>query len=64
LVDKLFKVVNGKTSQGVYNIYGEEVIQKELNLLLKNIGDIDFSIVSYNNWTTDKEKNELIVQYF
>lgn len=64
LVDKLFKVVNGKTSQGVYNIYGEEVISKGTKFTLKNIGDIDFSIVSYNNWTTDSEKNALIVNIF
>ncbi len=64
LIDKLFRVGNGKTSQGVYNIYGEEVISKGTKFTLKNIGDIDFSIVSYNNWTTDKEKNELIVQIF
>jgi DNA-directed RNA polymerase subunit beta len=64
LVDKLFKVVNGKTSQGVYNIYGEEVISKGTKFTLKNIGDIDFSIVSYNNWTTDSEKNALIVSIF
>ncbi len=64
LIDKLFKVVNGKTSQGVYNIYGEEVISKGTKFTLKNIGDIDFSIVSYNNWTTDSEKNALIVSIF
>jgi len=64
LVEKLFKVVNGKTSQGVYNIYGEEVISKGTKFTLKNIGDIDFSIVSYNNWTTDQDKNSLIVQIF
>ncbi len=64
LVEKLFKVVNGKTSQGVYNIYGEEVISKGTKFTLKNIGEIDFSIVSYNNWTTDAEKNSLIVQIF
>jgi DNA-directed RNA polymerase subunit beta len=64
LVEKLFKVVNGKTSQGVFNIYGEEVIPKGTKFTLKNIGDTDFTIVSYNNWTTDKEKNELIVQIF
>jgi len=64
LVDKLFRVVNGKTSQGVYNIYGEEVIPKGTKFTLKNIGDADFTVVSYNNWTTDKEKNELIVQIF
>jgi len=64
LIDKLFRVVNGKTSQGVYNIYGEEVVAKGTKFTLKNIGDADFSIVSYNNWTTDKEKNDLIVQIF
>ncbi len=64
LVEKLFKVVNGKTSQGVYNIYGEEAVAKGTKFTLKNITDIDFTIVSYNNWTTDSEKNALIVKIF
>jgi DNA-directed RNA polymerase subunit beta len=35
LVEKLFLIVNGKTSQGVMNDLGEEVLQKVKNTLKK-----------------------------
>lgn len=64
LVDKLFQVVNGKTSQGVMNVYGEELIPKGTKFTNKNLSDLDFANVNANNWTTDKEKNDLINKIF
>ena len=61
LLDKLYKVVNGKTSAGVQNVYYEDVIPKGTKFTLKNLATIDFTTtVSYNNWTSDAGKNELI----
>ena len=60
LLEKLFKVVSGKTSSGVQNVYYEDVIPKGTKFTLKNLESIDFATVSYNNWTTDADKNELI----
>jgi DNA-directed RNA polymerase subunit beta len=60
LLEKLYKVVSGKTSSGVQNVYYEDVIPKGTKFTLKNLASIDFSTVSYNNWTTDAEKNQLI----
>ena len=60
LLEKLFKVVSGKTSSGVQNVYYEDVIPKGTKFTLKNLASIDFATVSYNNWTTDADKNELI----
>ena len=34
MVEKLFAIVNGKTSQGVQNDLGEEVFQKEKSIRL------------------------------
>ena len=34
MVEKLFAIVNGKTSQGVQNDLGEEVLPREKNILL------------------------------
>jgi DNA-directed RNA polymerase subunit beta len=62
LVQKLFKVVNGKTSQGVYNNYQEELIPKGTKFTIKNLTGIDYQNVNYHNWTTDEDKNVLIVR--
>ena len=60
LEDKLFILVNGKTSQGVKDYYGGDIIPKGVKFTLKQIQEIDFLTVNPNKWTTDKEKNDLI----
>jgi len=62
LVEKLFGLLSGKTSQGVINVYNEELIPKGTKFTMKNISDLDYSNVNANNWTTDAEKNELVRQ--
>jgi DNA-directed RNA polymerase subunit beta len=60
LIDKLFILVNGKTSQGVKDYYGTEIIPKGTKFSLKMLQDIDYVHVNANKWTTDKTKNETI----
>ncbi|MFL5752785.1 MAG: DNA-directed RNA polymerase subunit beta, partial [Bacteroidia bacterium] len=60
LVDKLFVLVNGKTSQGVYNSLKEEVITKGTKFTQKLLEKLDFLEVNPSNWTTDKDKNDQI----
>jgi len=60
LEDKLFILVNGKTSQGVKDYYGGEVIQKGVKFTLKQLQEIDYLTVNPQKWTTDSDKNELI----
>jgi DNA-directed RNA polymerase subunit beta len=60
LVEKLFSVLSGKTSQGVFNVYNEELIPKGTKFTMKNLNDIDFTHINANNWTTDADKNELV----
>ena len=62
LVKKLFQLVGSKTSQGVYNMYSEELIPKGTKFTQKNLLSIDYSNVNYHNWTSDDEKNELVVR--
>ena len=62
LVDKLLVLVSGKTSQGVYNNYKEEVVSKKVKFTQKVLLGIDYSIVNPNKWTADKDKNDLIKQ--
>jgi DNA-directed RNA polymerase subunit beta len=60
LVEKLFGILSGKTSQGVLNVYGEEMIPKGTKFTMKNLNDVDYTNVNATNWTTDSEKNEVI----
>ena len=60
LNDKLFILVNGKTSQGVKDYYNVDVIPKGTKFTIKMLQDIDYINVNPNKWTTDKNKNEII----
>jgi DNA-directed RNA polymerase subunit beta len=62
LAEKLFTVLSGKTSQGVFNVYNEELIPKGTKFTLKNLTEIDYTHINVNNWTTDADKNELVKQ--
>jgi DNA-directed RNA polymerase subunit beta len=60
LVDKLFSLINGKTSQGVKDYLGVDLISKGTKFTQKILQELDYNTVNPNKWTTDKEKNELI----
>ncbi|MBK5285052.1 MAG: DNA-directed RNA polymerase subunit beta, partial [Bacteroidia bacterium] len=62
LVDKLFILVSGKTSQGITDIYKEVVVQKGVKFTQKTLADINYETINPAKWTTDKEKNDLIKQ--
>jgi len=62
LVDKLFTLVNGRTSQGVTNILGEEVVAKGTKFTQKILERIDYTEINPVNWTSDKDKNISIEQ--
>ena len=60
LVDKLFSIVNGKTSQGVINHLKEEVIPKGAKFTQKALEKLDYTETNPDNWTTDKDVNNEI----
>jgi len=60
LVDKLFILVNGKTSQGVFDNLSQEIVPRGVKFSQKMLSEIDYMNVNPNKWTTDKAKNELI----
>lgn len=62
LVDKLFILVNGKTSQGVKDYLNVDVIPKGSKFTLKQLQEVDFLNVNPSKWTTDKKKNDQIKQ--
>ncbi len=60
LVDKLFILVNGRTSQGVKSYLNVEVVPKGVKFTQKLLQEIDFMNINPNKWTTDKERNETV----
>ncbi len=64
MVDKLFILINGKTSQGVKDYLNVDVIAKGVKFTQKVLQDIDFLNINPNKWTTDKDKNHVIKDLF
>ncbi|RLD81587.1 MAG: DNA-directed RNA polymerase subunit beta [Bacteroidetes bacterium] len=62
LTEKLTVLVSGKTSQGVTNNFKEVQIPKKSKFTQKALSAIDYITVNPSKWTTDKAKNELIIQ--
>jgi DNA-directed RNA polymerase subunit beta len=62
LFSKLEKLLDGQTSAGVTNHYGEVVIGKNAKFTGKAIKSIDYTTVNPLNWTTDEKMNDLVNQ--
>ena len=60
LIDKLMTLTNGKTSQGVKDYLGIEVIPKGAKFTQKSLAEIDYTAIQVSKWTTDAAKNDLI----
>jgi len=61
LIEKLFTIVNGKTSQGVQNDLGEEVLPKGKKFTLKMLNAVeDYAHLTGGTWTTDDDTNRAI----
>ncbi len=60
LIAQLLVILNGKVSNGVYTNHREELIPKKVKFTAKTLKAIDYTEVSPNKWTTDKETNALI----
>ncbi|MDX6747886.1 DNA-directed RNA polymerase subunit beta [Polaribacter sp. PL03] len=60
LIEKLFTLISGKTSQGVFNDLGEEVLPKGKKYTLKMLNSVDDYVHLTGSWTTDKELNDLV----
>ncbi len=60
LLDKLFILVNGKTSQGVKDANGVEVIGKGAKFTMKQLQDLNYENINPTKWTTDKQKNDQV----
>ena len=62
LVEKLLVLTEGKTSAGVKDFLGTDLISKNSKFTLERLRDIDYTLVQLEKWTTDEDKNKLIKQ--
>ena len=60
LLQKIWKIVEGKTSNGVFNLFKEELIGKGSKFTKKALADVDYDNVNPMNWTKDDEVNDMI----
>ena len=60
LIDKMYKLIGGKSSAGVMNHYSEEVVSKGTKFTQKNISEMDFSALNTSGWTSKDEINTAI----
>ncbi|MEZ4758125.1 MAG: DNA-directed RNA polymerase subunit beta [Flavobacteriales bacterium] len=62
LIDKMMLLLNGQSSNGVFNKYKEEQIKKGVKFSAKVLQAIDFITVDPTEWTADKRTNDLVRQ--
>ena len=60
LINKLMVLTEGKTSQGVKDFLGADIIAKGAKFTPGALKDIDFDTVNLSKWTADAHANELI----
>jgi len=62
LSEKLSVLIKGRTSQGIKDNFGKELIPKGIKFSDQIISEFDVFQVNSKKWTTDKNKNELVEQ--
>ena len=60
LVSKLMTLTSGKTSQGVKDFLGSDIIPKGVKFSATTLRDINYDTVNLSKWTTDAHKNDMI----
>ncbi|MBQ7041914.1 MAG: DNA-directed RNA polymerase subunit beta [Muribaculaceae bacterium] len=60
LVDKLMTLTQGKTSQGVKDFIGSDIIAKGAKFTAAMLKDIDYDTINLSKWTSDAHANDMI----
>ncbi len=60
LVGKLMTLTSGKTSQGVKDFLGSEIIPKGAKFSADMLKGIDYDTINLSKWTADAHKNDMI----
>ena len=62
LVEKLIVLLGDKTSAGVKDFLGSDIISRNSKFTIERLREIDYTAVQLSKWTTDSHKNELVKQ--
>ena len=60
LVQKLMTLTEGKTSQGVKDFLGSDIIPKGAKFSAGTLKEIDYDTINLSKWTADAHKNDMI----
>ena len=60
LIEKLLSILGDKKSEGVINVFKEQVIKKGVKFTEKTLKSIDFIHINSKNWTKDDQINDLV----
>ena len=62
LIEKLVALTKGKTSMGVKDYTGAEIIAKGAKFTVTALKNLEYGDIQISNWTNDEHKNELIAK--
>ncbi len=62
LVEKLILLLGDKTSAGVKDFLGTDIISRNSKFTIERLREIDYTAVQLSKWTTDSHKNDLVKQ--
>jgi len=62
LVEKLIVLLGDKTSAGVKDFLGSDIISRNSKFTIERLREIDYTAIQLSKWTTDSHKNELVKQ--
>ena len=60
LISKLTQIIGDAKSQGVTNVFKEQVIKKGVKFTEKTLKSIDFIHINSKNWTSNDDVNKLV----
>ena len=60
LIEKLMTILGDNKSEGVINVFKEQVIKKGVKFTQKTLNSIDFININSKNWTKDEKINDLV----
>jgi DNA-directed RNA polymerase subunit beta len=60
LVEKLLKITDGKTSQGVRDYMSGDLIPKGMKFIKSDLDKLDYTVVQFSKWTSEDHTNKMI----
>ena len=62
LIEKLLAIIEDKTSAGVKDYLGTDIISRNSKFTAERLREIDYTTIQLSKWTQDNHKNDLIRQ--